>query len=162
MASQVRAVLEENHSLLSRHKSQQRLVSELQAQLRTRGQRSAREWPGLSAQVSCTCAESTAEGELVQLEREKKGKELQLQQVMDGHTHLANQVSRLVGVAVGGANSTEHPDTLQCMAGSVASAGVGTMVTVYLPQPAGEVSQQKLCCSSSPAGQGCGELCLLA
>ena len=121
VASQVRAVLEENNSLLSRHKSQQRLVSELQAQLRRRGQRSVREWPGPSAQVSCTCAESTAEGELVQLEREKKGKELQLQQVMDGHAHLANQVSRLVGVAVGGANSTEHPDTLQRMAGSVSS-----------------------------------------
>ena len=53
------------------------------------------------------------ERELSQMEKSKESVEFQLQQLMEGQTLLCHQVFRLVGVAVGGANSS---DSMQQMA----------------------------------------------
>lgn len=79
-----------------------------------------------------TCTVSTLEGELSQMETDKKAAEFELKQMMEGWAHFASQVSRLVGVVEGGANSPQQCGSLQHMAGYYSQLVTPVWLALYV------------------------------
>lgn len=108
VASQSRVVLEENNNLLTQHKNHQRIISELRTQHHSRGIDNTLEGNEPSDLCTTYYVVTALEKELMGKEERKKSFELQLKKLVDGQAVLFRQVSHLVGVAVGRANSPRH------------------------------------------------------
>lgn len=119
MASQVKVVLEENHSLVNQCKSQQRAISELRTQHHSRGRQ-------LTLEVNTPCkpwlvVASALEREMSQMEQDKKDVEFQLKQMKDSQVCFIHHLSCIMGTSVGGASNLQSPDSLQHIAMYVVS-----------------------------------------